>query len=342
MESDRNMTILVTGGAGYIGSHTVLYLKEKGESVVVLDNLITGHRQSVLNDIPFYMGNLHDEELLHYICQNHNIESVIHFAANSLVGESTKDPLAYYENNVAGTLSLLKMMNKNNIKKLVFSSTAAVYGEPKNVPIQEEDDANPTNPYGETKLAIENMLYWADRAHGIKSVSLRYFNAAGADPEGRIGEEHNPETHLIPIVLQAALGERNKVKIFGDDYPTPDGTCIRDYIHVMDLADAHYCALNKMRNENKGGVYNLGNGKGFSVKEVIETCREVTKCEIKVETSPRRPGDPPKLVASSQKACDELKWQPKYPDLKDIIAHAWNWHAKQSNPNKNMNVHLIK
>jgi UDP-glucose 4-epimerase len=339
MESDSEMTILVTGGAGYIGSHTVLYLKEKGESVVVLDNLLTGHRQSVLNDVPFYMGSLHDEQLLSYICQNHNIEAVIHFAANSLVGESVKDPLSYYENNIAGTLSLLKVMNKNNVKRIVFSSTAAVYGEPKSVPIQEEDPAIPTNPYGETKLAIEKMLHWADKAHGIKSVALRYFNAAGADPEGRIGEEHLPETHLIPIVLQAALGQRENVTVFGDDYPTPDGTCVRDYVHVMDLADAHYCALEKIRNENKGGVYNLGNGKGFSVKEVIETCREVTQCEIIVETSPRRPGDPAILVASSQKACDELKWQPKYPNLKDIIAHAWNYHAKQANQKKNMNVY---
>ncbi|WP_130296156.1 UDP-glucose 4-epimerase GalE [Fictibacillus sp. BK138] len=336
------MTILVTGGAGYIGSHTVLYLKEKGESVVVLDNLITGHRQSVLNNIPFYMGSLHDEELLHYICQNHNIEAIIHFAANSLVGESVKEPLSYYENNVSGTLSLLKVMNKNNIKKLVFSSTAAVYGEPKHVPIQEEDHAIPTNPYGETKLAIEKMLHWAEKAYGIKSVSLRYFNAAGADPEGRIGEEHHPETHLIPIVLQTALGQRNKINVFGDDYPTPDGTCIRDYVHVMDLADAHYCALEKIRNENEGGVYNLGNGKGFSVKEVIETCREVTQREIKVETSPRRPGDPAVLVASSQKARDELKWLPKHPDLKDIITHAWNYHAKQSHQNKKRNVQFVK
>ncbi|MFE1245030.1 UDP-glucose 4-epimerase GalE [Fictibacillus sp. NPDC058756] len=336
------MTILVTGGAGYIGSHTVLYLKEKGESVVVLDNLLTGHRQSVLNNVPFYMGSLHDEQLLSYICQNHKIEAVIHFAANSLVGESMKDPLSYYENNVAGTLSLLKVLNKNNVKKLVFSSTAAIYGEPKHVSIQEEDPAIPTNPYGETKLAIEKMLYWAEKAQGIKSISLRYFNAAGADPEGRIGEEHHPETHLIPIVLQAALGQRNKVNVFGDDYPTPDGTCIRDYVHVMDLADAHYCALNKIRNENEGGVYNLGNGKGFSVKEVIETCREVTQCEIKVETSSRRPGDPAVLVAYSQKARDELQWAPKYPDLRDIVTHAWSYHAKQANQNKKRNVHLIK
>ncbi|OOE12420.1 UDP-glucose 4-epimerase GalE [Fictibacillus arsenicus] len=336
------MTILVTGGAGYIGSHTVLNLKEKGESVVVLDNLTTGHRQAVLNDVPFYMGSLHDEELLHYICQNHNIEAVIHFAANSLVGESVKDPLSYYENNVAGTLSLLKVLNKNNVKTLVFSSTAAVYGEPKHVPIQEEDPAIPTNPYGETKLAIEKMLYWAEKEQGIKSISLRYFNAAGADPEGRIGEEHHPETHLIPIVLQTALGQRNKVYVFGDDYPTPDGTCIRDYVHVMDLADAHYRALNKIRNENEGGVYNLGNGKGFSVKEVIETCREVTQCEIKVETSPRRIGDPAVLVAASQKARDELQWAPKYPNLRDIVTHAWSYHAKQANQNKNRNVHLIK
>jgi UDP-glucose 4-epimerase len=330
MESDSEMTILVTGGAGYIGSHTVLYLKEKGESVVVLDNLLTGHRQSVLNDVPFYMGSLHDEQLLSYICQNHNIEAVIHFAANSLVGESVKDPLSYYENNIAGTLSLLKVMNKNNVKRIVFSSTAAVYGEPKSVPIQEEDPAIPTNPYGETKLAIEKMLHWADKAHGIKSVALRYFNAAGADPEGRIGEEHLPETHLIPIVLQAALGQRENVTVFGDDYPTADGTCVRDYVHVMDLADAHYCALQKIRNTKESGIYNLGNGKGFSVKEVIEVCREVAQYDIKIETAQRRPGDPAVLVASSQKARDELKWHPRYPDLKTIVTDAWNWHKNKA------------
>jgi UDP-glucose 4-epimerase len=330
MESDWNMTILVTGGAGYIGSHTVLYLREKGESVVVLDSLGTGNRQSVLHDIPFYMGSLHDEQLLNYICQNHNIEAVIHFAANSLVGESVKDPLSYYENNVAGTLSLLKVINKNHIKNIVFSSTAAVYGEPKHIPIQEEDSAVPTNPYGETKLAIERMLHWADCAYEIKSISLRYFNAAGADPRGRIGEVHHPETHLIPIVLQAALGQRDHVCVFGDDYPTPDGTCVRDYIHVMDLADAHYCALQKIRNTKESGVYNLGNGKGFSVKEVIETCREVTQIKIKVETAQRRPGDPAILVASSKKAREELKWHPRYPDLKTIVTHAWNWHKNKA------------
>ncbi|MCM3719199.1 UDP-glucose 4-epimerase GalE [Fictibacillus phosphorivorans] len=334
------MTILVTGGAGYIGSHTVLYLKEKGESVVVLDNLITGHRQSVLNDVPFYMGSLHDQELLHYIFQNHNIEAVIHFAGNSLVGESVKDPLSYYENNLGGTLSLLKVMNKNQVKKLVFSSTAAVYGDPKCVPIQEEDPTIPTNPYGETKLAIERMLHWGEQAYDIKSISLRYFNAAGADPEGHIGEQHHPETHLIPIVLQAASGERDKVNVFGDDYPTPDGTCIRDYIHVMDLADAHYCALKKIRNEKKSGTYNLGNEKGYSVKEVIETCQEVTGREIRVEASPKRAGDPAVLVASSQKARKELKWKPKYSNLKDIITHAWNYHSKKEVHHKNM--HYVK
>jgi UDP-glucose 4-epimerase len=323
------MTILVTGGAGYIGSHTVLYLKEKGESVVVLDNLVKGHRQSVLEEVPFYMGSLNDEQLLNYIFQTHNVDSVIHFAASSLVGESIKEPLSYYENNLGGTLSLLKVMLKNNVNRIVFSSTAAVYGEPKNIPIQENDPAEPTNPYGETKLAIEKMLQWADCAYGLKYVALRYFNAAGADPQGRLGENHDPETHLIPIVLEVALGIRKEVKVFGDDYPTEDGTCVRDYIHVMDLADAHYCALQRIRQENKGGIYNLGNGKGFSVKEVIEACREVTQREIKAVNSPQRPGDPAVLIASSQKAQEELKWQPKYTNLKDIITHAWNWHLKQ-------------
>jgi UDP-glucose 4-epimerase len=342
MESDWYMTILVTGGAGYIGSHTVLYLKEKGESVVVLDNLINGHRHSIFNEIPFYMGDLNNEQLLNYIFENHNIEAVIHFAGNSLVGESMNDPISYYENNVCGTLTLLKIMNKNNVKSIVFSSTAAVYGEPATIPIQESDPAIPTNPYGETKLAIEKMLYWADHAYGLKSVALRYFNAAGADPQGRLGEDHDPETHLIPIVLQTALGQSEKVTVFGNDYPTEDGTCVRDYIHVLDLADAHYCALKKLRNDKKSGIYNLGNGKGFSVKEVIDTCREITQCEIKIEVSPRRAGDPAVLIASSQKAQNELNWQPTYTELKDIVTHAWRWHVKQTHLYKRRSAQFVK
>jgi UDP-glucose 4-epimerase len=324
------MAILVTGGAGYIGSHTVLYLKQRGEEVIVLDNLQKGHRDAVL-DAKFYKGDLKDDAILDQIFKTHHIDAVIHFAANSLVGESVEKPIEYYDNNVIGTYHLVKKMIEHGVKKIVFSSTAATYGNPVRVPIQEDDPTVPTNPYGDTKLAIEKMLKWADGAYGLKSVSLRYFNAAGADPEGRIGEDHTPETHLIPIVLQVALGQRDKVSIFGDDYPTEDGTCIRDYIHVMDLAEAHYLALQKLNNTNESGVYNLGNGKGFSVKEVIETCRKVTKRDIPVEIAPRRAGDPAVLIASSEKAKRELGWEPKYPSLEEIITHAWNWH--KNNPN---------
>jgi UDP-glucose 4-epimerase len=324
------MAILVTGGAGYIGSHTVLYLKQRGEEVIVLDNLQKGHRDAVL-DAKFYKGDLKDDGILDQIFNTHHIDAVIHFAANSLVGESVEKPLEYYDNNVIGTYHLVKKMIEHGVKKIVYSSTAATYGNPVRVPIQEDDPTVPTNPYGDTKLAIEKMLKWADGAYGLKSVSLRYFNAAGADPEGRIGEDHTPETHLIPIVLQVALGQRDKVSIFGDDYPTEDGTCIRDYIHVMDLAEAHYLALQKLNNTNESGVYNLGNGKGFSVKEVIETCRKVTKRDIPVEIAPRRAGDPAVLIASSEKAKRELGWEPKYPSLEEIITHAWNWH--KNNPN---------
>jgi UDP-glucose 4-epimerase len=324
------MAILVTGGAGYIGSHTVLYLLEKGEEVIVLDNLQKGHRGAVL-DVPFYQGDLKDDELLDEIFTSHSIDSVIHFAANSLVGESVENPLAYYDNNVIGSFHLVKKLIQHNVKKIVFSSTAATYGEPTSIPIQESDPTIPTNPYGETKLAIERMLKWADGAYGLKSVCLRYFNAAGADPKGRIGEDHSPETHLIPIVLQAALGQREHVSIFGEDYPNEDGSCVRDYIHVLDLADAHYLALKKLEATNDSGIYNLGNGKGFSVKEVIKTCREVTGHNIPAVSAPRRPGDPATLIASSELAQQELNWRPKYPDLKEIVAHAWSWH--QDHPN---------
>ncbi|MGG1573015.1 UDP-glucose 4-epimerase GalE [Fictibacillus sp. NRS-1165] len=320
------MAILVTGGAGYIGSHTVLYLLEKGEEVIVFDNLQKGHRKAVMKDVPFYEGDLHDSSLLDTVFSEHNIEAAIHFAANSLVGESVKDPISYYRNNVSGSLNLVDRMVKNGVKKIVFSSTAAVYGEPENVPIQESDRTQPTNPYGETKLAIERLLHWADQAYGLKSVALRYFNAAGADPKGRIGEDHTPESHLIPIILEAALGKRPHVSVFGEDYATEDGTCVRDYIHVMDLADAHYRALEKLKSTNESSVYNLGNGKGFSVKQVIGTCRSVTGRTIEAVASPRRAGDPAILIASFQKARDELGWIPKYPNLNQIVEHAWNWH----------------
>lgn len=324
------LAILVTGGAGYIGSHTVLYLNQQGEEVIVLDNLQKGHFDAVRN-AKFYQGELKDESLLDEIFTSNQIDSVIHFAANSLVGESVEKPLEYYENNVIGSYHLIKKMVEHNVKNIVFSSTAATYGNPVKVPIQENDPTVPTNPYGDTKLAIEKMLKWADGAYGLKSVCLRYFNAAGADPEGEIGEDHTPESHLIPIVLQAALGQRENVAIFGDDYPTEDGTCIRDYIHVLDLAAAHYLALKKLHGTEESGVYNLGNGTGFSVKQVIDTCRKVTEKDIEAIMAPRRAGDPAVLIASSEKARTELGWIPKYPNLEEIVSHAWNWHVNHPN-----------
>ncbi|GAA0428951.1 UDP-glucose 4-epimerase GalE [Lentibacillus halophilus] len=321
------MTILVTGGAGYIGSHTVLYLQEKGEEVIVLDNFTKGHYDALLNTT-YYEGNLHDDELLDKVFTNHSIDSVIHFAASSLVGESVADPLSYYKNNVLGTHHLVNKIVEHGVKRIVFSSTAATYGEPDSIPIKEDDSTIPTNPYGETKLAIERMLKWCEDAYGLKSVSLRYFNAAGADPESRIGEDHNPETHLIPIVLEVANGQREFMKIFGHDYATEDGTCVRDYIHVMDLAQAHYLAVRKLRDTKQSGVYNLGNGQGFSVNEVLEACRNVTGRLIPAREAPRRPGDPAVLIASSEKAKQELGWDPQYSELETMVQHAWNWHKE--------------
>lgn len=319
------MAILVTGGAGYIGSHTVLYLQEKGEEVIVLDSLKKGHRDAVM-DTSFYRGELSNESLLDEIFQKHNIDAVIHFAAHSLVGESVENPLKYYENNVIGTYHLVKKMVEHEVKNIVFSSTAATYGEPDSVPIQEDDSTIPTNPYGETKLAIERMLKWSDGAYGLKSVSLRYFNAAGADPEGRIGEDHDPETHLIPIVLQVALGQREKAAIFGEDYPTEDGSCVRDYVHVMDLAAAHYLSVQRLKRAGKSAVYNLGSGNGFSVKQVINTCKKVTGKDFPVESAPRRAGDPAVLIASSNRAQEDLGWKLDYPSLEEMVEHAWRWY----------------
>lgn len=323
------MAILVTGGAGYIGSHTVAELLDAKQEVVVLDNLQKGHKAAVLGG-KFYEGDLRDPELLDKVFSENDIEAVVHFAADSLVGESVSDPLKYYNNNVVSTLRLLSKMKEAGVNKIVFSSTAATYGEPENIPILETDRTLPTNPYGETKLSVEKALKWADNAYGIKYVSLRYFNAAGAHISGAIGEDHTPESHLIPIVLQAALGKREAIGIFGDDYNTPDGTCIRDYIHVIDLAQAHILALNKLKNGENSDIYNLGNGKGFSVKEVVEIAREVTGKNIKAVISERRPGDPAVLVASSKKIKSELKWAPQYDDLRTIIETAWNWH--RNNP----------
>ena len=325
------MNVLVCGGAGYIGSHTVYELIERGHSVVVVDSLIKGHKAAVHNDAKFYLGDIRDEDFMDKVFKENNIDAVIDFAAFSLVGESVNEPFKYYENNVYGTLKLLEAMERAGVKKIVFSSTAATYGEPENDIIVESDKTNPTNPYGETKLTVEKMLKWADNAYGIKFVALRYFNAAGAHISGKIGEDHSPETHLIPIILQTALGQREKMFIFGDDYDTQDGTCVRDYIHVTDLADAHIKALEKLFKTNESGIYNLGNGKGFSVKEVIEKAKKVTGKDFKVEIEARRNGDPSTLIASSEKAIKELGWKPKFNTLDKIIETAWNWHKDHKN-----------
>ncbi|MGM0882139.1 MAG: UDP-glucose 4-epimerase GalE [Bacillota bacterium] len=325
------MAVLITGGAGYIGSHAVAALQERDEKIVIIDNLQQGHRKALLGG-KLYEGDLRDAAFMDTVFQeNDDIDAVIHFAANSLVGESMKDPGKYYHNNVFGTLCLLEKMNEYNVRKIVFSSTAATYGEPENVPIDEYDRTVPTNAYGETKLAMEKMMKWFDVAHNIKFVSLRYFNAAGAHESGKIGEDHSPETHLIPIVLQAALGQRPHISVFGEDYDTPDGTCIRDYIHVSDLADAHVLAVDRLRTGADSSVYNLGNGTGFSVKEVIDIAREVTGKEIPAVMEARRAGDPAVLVASSDRARQELGWNPKRNKLEDIIKSAWSWH--EANPN---------
>ncbi len=320
------MAVLVCGGAGYIGSHAVADLLKMGEEVIVVDNLQTGHKDAVLKDAKLFVGDLRDEEFLDDVFSKNEIDAVIHFAADSLVGESVVNPLKYYDNNVNGALSLLKMMVKHEVKKIVFSSTAATYGEPNSVPIVETDPTIPTNPYGETKLAIEKMLKWAEQAYGIKYTVLRYFNVAGAHTTEDIGEDHQPESHLIPIILQVALGVRDEIKIFGDDYNTPDGTCIRDYIHVSDLVAAHILAIEKLRAGGNSDVYNLGNGNGFSVKEVIEMARKVTGKEIRATLAPRRGGDPAMLVASSEKAIKELGWKPKHEALEEMIETAWKWH----------------
>ncbi|WP_173915561.1 UDP-glucose 4-epimerase GalE [Halobacillus sp. Marseille-Q1614] len=325
------MTVLVCGGAGFIGSHAVAQLLDKNESVVVLDNLQKGHKKAILEGAKYYNGDLRDKDFLNKVFTENKLDSVIHFAADSLVGESVEEPLKYYDNNVYGAVCLLTAMAEHNVKRIVFSSTAAAYGEAERMPIQETDPTVPTNPYGETKLAIEKMLKWTEQAHGIEYVVLRYFNVAGADPEGRIGEDHRPETHLIPIILQVALGDREKVYIFGEDYETKDGTCVRDYIHVTDLVDAHLLAIYHLKEGKGSATYNLGNGEGFTVKEVVDAARRVTGRDIPAEAAPRRAGDPAQLVASSEKAIRDLGWKPKYSDLDTMIETAWNWFKK--NPN---------
>lgn len=325
------MSILVLGGAGYVGSHAVYQLIDAGKDVVVVDNLQQGHEAAVHPNATFYKGDIRDRSFLQSVFEKETIDAVIHFAANSLVGVSMETPLEYYDNNVFGTQVVLETMKANNVKNIVFSSTAATYGEPKQVPITEDMPTVPTNTYGETKLAMEKMMKWTEIAHGIKYVSLRYFNVAGARTTGEIGEDHNPETHLIPVVLQAALGTREFITIFGEDYDTPDGTCIRDYIHVEDLIDAHILALQYLQNGGESNIFNLGSNSGFSVKEIVETAKEVTQREIPVRIGERRAGDPSTLIASSAKAKEVLAWEPKRTSIQDIIKDAWNWHVNHPN-----------
>ena len=325
------MAILVCGGAGYIGSHTVHQLVAKGEQVVIIDNLATGHRAALNPAAKFYEGDIRDSFVLDRIFTENKIEAVIHFAANSLVGESMEKPLKYFNNNVYGMQVLLEAMVRHQVDKIVFSSTAAVYGEPKRVPILEDDETNPTNTYGETKRTMEKMMKWVSRADGIRYVSLRYFNAAGALDDGSIGEDHSPETHLIPLILQVPLKKRAAITVFGEDYATPDGTCVRDYIHVIDLADAHVLALDYLRQGGASDIFNLGNGQGFSVREMIAAAERATGEPIAVEIGQRRAGDPAQLIASSEKARRVLGWKPQYTEVERIIRTAWSWH--KSHPN---------
>ena len=320
------MKLLVLGGAGYIGSHTATEILDNGHEVVIADNLVTGYREAVPEKATFYQGDLRDKDFLVDLLNKEKVDAVIHFAAFSLVGESVTNPLKYYENNLYGTKVLLDAMIETGVDKIVFSSTAATYGEPENIPILESDRTCPTNPYGETKLAMEKMISWAAKAHGLHFVSLRYFNACGAHKSGKIGEAHNPESHLIPLVLQVPNGKREFVSIYGNDYDTPDGTCIRDYIHVTDLAKAHILAVEYLMNGGESDIFNLGNGVGYSVKEVIETARKVTGHPIPAKEEARRAGDPARLVASGEKARKILGWEPEIKDLADIISSAWKWH----------------
>ena len=316
--------ILVVGGAGYIGSHMVLTLQKAGYDVVVLDDFSSGHEHPDVS-VKTIRGNLGDPALLDQLFKQYRFDAVMHFAAFIQVGESVQDPAKYYQNNVCNSLILLEKMKKYRINHFIFSSTAAVFGEPQYVPIDEHHPKNPVNPYGRSKWMLEQILQDYDVAYGLKSICLRYFNACGADPQGRTGECHEPETHLVPLILQAASGKRDSIKVFGRDYDTPDGTCIRDYIHVSDLCNAHLLALEKLLQGADSAQYNLGNGAGFSVQQVIDVVKQVTQREIKVIDAPRREGDPARLIADSQKAKKELGWKPQYADLKSIIQHAWAW-----------------
>jgi UDP-glucose 4-epimerase len=318
------MAVLVTGGAGYIGSVATEDLRARGEQVVVIDNLVYGHRQAVDPSVPFYEGSIGDPVLLEKILSEHEIEACMHFSAYAYVGESVEQPAKYFENNVVETLHLLDALVKANVKKFVFSSTCATYGEPERIPIDERHPQRPTNPYGWSKFMVERILESYDAAYGLKFVALRYFNASGATE--KCGEHHEPETHLIPLVLFAAQGKRESVSIFGDDYPTPDGTAVRDYIHISDLSQAHLLALDHLRKGGASEFINLGNGTGFSVREVIEAARRVTGRKIKTVSAPRRAGDPSRLVADAAKARAVLGWTPQFPEIEKIIESAWRWH----------------
>lgn len=319
------MTILVTGGAGYIGSTVVHQLVEAGEDVVVFDNLSQGHAEAVHDGAELVVGDLADPEAVTAVMREHRPDAIMHFASHTLVGESMEEPFLYLERNVQCGLNLMRAAVAFDVDRFILSSTANLFGKPETIPISEEERIDPGSPYGESKRILERNLYWLDEIHGLKYAALRYFNAAGAAHED-LGEDHDPETHLIPIVLEVALGQRDQIVIFGDDYDTPDGTCVRDYVHVLDLAQAHILALGALKDKSR--VYNLGNGSGYSVKEVIETAREVTGRDIPSVKGDRRPGDPATLIASSDKIRDELGWEPKYPDLRDIIQTAWEWHEK--------------
>lgn len=327
LQEELLMKALVLGGAGYIGSHTVFALIEQGFDVAVADNLQTGHRAAVHPEARFHMGDVRDRVFMDDVLQREAPDAVIHFAANSLVGESMREPMKYYDNNVGGACTLLASMAEQGVRKIVFSSTAAVYGEPERIPIRENDKTIPTNPYGETKLAMERMFHWADVAYGVKSVSLRYFNACGAHESGCIGEAHATETHLIPIVLQVPNGQRASVNVFGNDYETRDGTCVRDYIHVTDLAQAHILAMCYLAADGESDVFNLGTGVGFTVREIIHAAERVTGHAIPAVDAPRRAGDPAQLVASGDRAREVLGWQPQFTEVEEIIASAWRWHS---------------
>jgi UDP-glucose 4-epimerase len=322
--------ILVIGGAGYIGSHMCKLLRQSNQPHVIMDNLENGHIQAV-KESPFEQGDLRNPEDLQRIFKKYPIDAVMHFAAYIYVGVSVREPGKYYENNTSGVLTLLEEMRKAGISKFIFSSTAAIFGEPQYVPIDEEHPKNPKNPYGDSKFAVERMLESYDTAYDLKSVCLRYFNACGADPEGELGEHHDPEEHLIPLVFHAAVGRRADIKVFGTDYDTPDGTCLRDYIHIMDLAQAHLLAVQHLRSGGDSKRYNLGNGKGYSVREVIDTVEKVVGRSVPQSEAPRRPGDPARLIASSALIEKELGWKPQYTELETIIRHAWTWFEK--NPN---------